>query len=104
VVAVVTAIGFAEGHLPQETGHIIFVSVYHLQAYQSGKLLHRFQATTIFLIRMNVGIIEKTENLAAFIFQNLKRINGTGCTADVEEYFQEWTSLGAVKASEVAEM
>jgi hypothetical protein len=42
---------------------------------------------------MDVGIIEKTENLGALILQNLKRINGTGCTADVEEYFQKSTSV-----------
>jgi hypothetical protein len=95
VVAVVTAIGFAEGHLPQEADHIIFVPIYYLQAYLSGKLLHRFQTATIFLIGMDVGIIEKTENLRALILQNLKWINGAWCTADVEEYFQKSTSLGA---------
>jgi hypothetical protein len=53
---------------------------------------------------MDVGIIKKTENIRALILQNLKRINGTGCTADVEKYFQGSTSLEAVKASEVAEI
>jgi hypothetical protein len=100
----VTAIGFAEGHLPQEADHIIFVPVYYLQAHLSGKLLHRLQTATIFLIGMDVGIIEKTKNLRALILQNLKRINGTRCTADVEQNFQESTSLGAVKASEPAEI
>jgi hypothetical protein len=95
VVAVVTAIGFAVGHLPQEADHIIFVPVYNLQAYLFGKLLHRLQTAPIFLIGMYVGIVEKAKNLRALILQNLKRINGTWCTADVEEYFQESTSLRA---------
>jgi hypothetical protein len=44
---------------------------------------------------MDVGIIEKTENLRALILQNLKWIDGTRCTAHVEEYFQGCTSLRA---------
>ena len=90
------AIGFAERHLPQEADHIIFVPVYYLQAYLSGKLLHRFQTATIFLIGMDVGIIEKTENLRALILQNLKRIDGTWCTAHVEQNFQDGTSFSKV--------
>jgi hypothetical protein len=38
---------------------------------------------------MDVGIIEKTENLRALILQNLKRIDGTRCTAHVEQNFQD---------------
>jgi hypothetical protein len=44
---------------------------------------------------MDIGIEEKTENLGSLILQHLKRINGTRCTADVEEYFQESTSFVA---------
>jgi hypothetical protein len=51
---------------------------------------------------MDVGIIEKTENLGALILQNLKRINGTGCTADVEEYFQKSTSDGLIQSKVLA--
>jgi hypothetical protein len=97
VVAVVAAIGFAERHLPQEADHIIFVPVYYLQVYLSGKLLYRFQTATIFLIGMDVGIIEKTENLRALILQNLKRIDGTGCTTDVEQNFQDGSSSGELQ-------
>jgi hypothetical protein len=45
---------------------------------------------------MDVGIIEKTENLRALILQNLKRIDGTGCTTDVEQNFQDGTSFFTV--------
>jgi hypothetical protein len=38
---------------------------------------------------MDVGIIEKTENLRALILQNLKWIDGTRCTAHVEQNFQD---------------
>jgi hypothetical protein len=52
---------------------------------------------------MDVGVIEETKYTYSFTLQDLERVNGTWCTAHVEEYFQEGTSLGAVRALGVAE-
>jgi hypothetical protein len=41
---------------------------------------------------MDIGVIEQTENTCSFTLQDLERVNGTWCTAHVEEYLQETTS------------
>jgi hypothetical protein len=85
------------GNIGEEFLQEVFFAIYNFQVNQGGKLADRFHPSPVFLVGMDIVIVEKSRDLGTVYAQFLHAIAGAWRTAYMKEYFHFFTVINLSK-------